>query len=87
MLKSLIINKTIQKEMNYLLELSSIDWTVKSNIRNHKITVISKNGDEYIKVEKKGNSYQTIIRPDKSVKSTELKRIAVGIRLLLDKVS
>ncbi len=86
MLKSLIINKTIKKEMNYLLELSSIEWDVKSNIRNQKIAVIAKNGDEYIEVEKKGNSYQTIIKPDESEKSKELKRIAVGIKLILEKL-
>ncbi len=86
MLKSLIINKTIKKEMNYLLELSSIEWDVKSNIRNHKIAVIAKNGDEYIEVEKKGNSYQTLITPDESEKSKELKRIAVGIKLILENV-
>lgn len=82
MIKSILTNRIVKRELGYLLEVSSIKWKINPNIRKGKITLKSETPNyAFIEVTNEGAKYKCA---DPS-KERELKKIVVGVKFALQK--
>ncbi|WOO86552.1 hypothetical protein RZE82_05410 [Mollicutes bacterium LVI A0039] len=84
MIKTIIVNRIIKREVSYLLEVSSIKWKVIPNSKRHEITLKSMNPNQaWVKVSNGEVDY----RCADATKEKEIRRIVVGLKIVLDEAN
>lgn len=87
-MKYKIIDYKIKKELEYLLELSSIEWKINVNSKQKKINIYAKN-DTSVRIIAcyVGDAVETNIECADNINIREVQRISMGLKLALENLS
>lgn len=73
--------------MDYLLELSSINWNIQANVKQGYIIINGIDSEATIIVRNINGKNETQILPQYYADRSEFKRIAVGVSLILEEAT